>query len=83
MEKFEGGNRDTEDTSNSRPIKIPRQDVLTEIQGKQHLRNLQVKDMQHALQDPVPFTNLLSLSLLWESSLQVMTKQRKIQTPHI
>lgn len=34
MEKFEGGNRDTEDTSNSRPIKIPRQDVLTGIQTR-------------------------------------------------
>ncbi|NWT80676.1 FYB1 protein, partial [Lanius ludovicianus] len=34
MEKFEGGNRDTEDTSNSRPIKIPRQDVPAGIQTR-------------------------------------------------
>ncbi|NXD92673.1 FYB1 protein, partial [Chaetorhynchus papuensis] len=34
MEKFEGGNRDTEDTANSRPIKIPRQDVPTGIQTR-------------------------------------------------
>ncbi|XP_010393499.1 FYN-binding protein 1 isoform X2 [Corvus cornix cornix] len=34
MEKFEGGNRDTEDMSNSRPIKMPRQDVPTGIQTR-------------------------------------------------
>ncbi|NWT20593.1 FYB1 protein, partial [Vireo altiloquus] len=34
MEKFEGGNRNTEDTSNSRPIKIPRQDVPAGIQTR-------------------------------------------------
>ncbi|NXC60741.1 FYB1 protein, partial [Aleadryas rufinucha] len=34
MEKFEGGNRDTEDASNSQPIKIPRQDVPTGIQTR-------------------------------------------------
>ncbi|NWW03396.1 FYB1 protein, partial [Oreocharis arfaki] len=34
MEKFERGNRDTEDSPNSRPIKIPRQDVPTGIQTR-------------------------------------------------
>ncbi|NXB55566.1 FYB1 protein, partial [Struthidea cinerea] len=34
MEKFEGGKRDTEDTPNSRPVKIPRQDVPTGIQTR-------------------------------------------------
>ncbi|NXY06962.1 FYB1 protein, partial [Pteruthius melanotis] len=34
MEKFENSNRDSEDTSNSRPIKIPRQDVPTGIQTR-------------------------------------------------
>ncbi|NWV48969.1 FYB1 protein, partial [Daphoenositta chrysoptera] len=34
MEKFEERNRDTEDTSNSRPVKIPRQDAFTEIQTR-------------------------------------------------
>lgn len=34
MEKFEGRNRDTEDTSNSRPVKIPRQEVSTGLQTR-------------------------------------------------
>ncbi|NWW23448.1 FYB1 protein, partial [Falcunculus frontatus] len=34
MEIFDGGNRDTEDTSNSRPMKIPRQDASTGIQTR-------------------------------------------------
>ncbi|NXQ27781.1 FYB1 protein, partial [Alaudala cheleensis] len=34
MEKFERRNRDTEDTSNSQPIKIPRQDLSAEIQTR-------------------------------------------------
>ncbi|NWX61216.1 FYB1 protein, partial [Promerops cafer] len=34
MDKFERYNRDTEDTSNSRPVKIPRQDVPTGLQTR-------------------------------------------------
>ncbi|NXC01667.1 FYB1 protein, partial [Orthonyx spaldingii] len=34
MEKFEGGNRDTEDTSISQPFKIPKQDVPTGLQTR-------------------------------------------------
>ncbi|NWS85790.1 FYB1 protein, partial [Toxostoma redivivum] len=34
MEKYEACNRDTEDTSNSRPMKIPRQDIPVGLQTK-------------------------------------------------
>ncbi|NWV74798.1 FYB1 protein, partial [Dasyornis broadbenti] len=34
MEKFEADNRDTEDASNSRPVKIPRQDVPAGLQTR-------------------------------------------------
>ncbi|NXH94004.1 FYB1 protein, partial [Pachycephala philippinensis] len=55
MEKFEEGNRHTKDTSNSRPTKIPRQDVPKGIQArKAALEKLAVKG--HAVCAPGPST---------------------------